>query len=61
MYLVPMEEVANDFVEHIRRIRDGNSEVPPTFQNELYKWGLECKCTKLQYIPAHVFLLLKTF
>merc|ERR1712168_513771 len=41
LYLKAMEEVTDDFIEHIREIRDLNMEMPPTFQNELYKWALE--------------------
>ena len=43
LYLQPMEEVAKEFVERMKLIRDSNGELPADFINELYKWGLECE------------------
>jgi cytochrome P450 len=39
-YLVPMQEVAADFVKRMIEIKDSNNEVP-NFLEELYKWALE--------------------
>ncbi|CAG0884942.1 unnamed protein product, partial [Darwinula stevensoni] len=41
LYLKPMEEVAEEFVERMKSLRDANGELPADFINELYKWGLE--------------------
>ena len=35
--------VADDFVNRIFRIRDGNSGHVDSLLNELVKWNLECK------------------
>ena len=43
-YLPGMSQVTDDFIQHIRKIRNAeNDEMPGDFQNELYKWALECK------------------
>lgn len=40
-YIPMVEEVAKDFVDHIRKVRsvDGHLE---DFRNEVAKWSLEC-------------------
>lgn len=41
-YIKPVEEVAEDFIERIKLIRDDTTnEVPENFQNEMNKWALE--------------------
>ncbi|KAG7169307.1 cytochrome P450 49a1-like 2 [Homarus americanus] len=40
-YLPQMDDVAKQFVDRIRRMRDDNDEVPESFNSELYKWALE--------------------
>ena len=42
-YIKPMNDVTEEFIQHIRNIRDKNNEVPENFQHELYKWALESK------------------
>lgn len=38
-----IDEVTNDFIDRIREIRDSQTlELPPTFNNEMNKWSLEC-------------------
>ncbi|XP_046491941.1 cytochrome P450 CYP12A2-like [Neodiprion pinetum] len=41
----PVDQVAMDFVEMIRSLRDPESlEMPATFNNEIHKWALESIC-----------------
>lgn len=40
-YIEPVEEIAEDFIERIRSIRDEKDEVPAEFSNEMNKWALE--------------------
>lgn len=40
-YIKPVDEVARDFIERIKSIRDGKDEMPADFQNEMNKWALE--------------------
>lgn len=40
-YIPAIDDVAKDFVEKIKRIRDENQEMPATFGTELNKWSLE--------------------
>lgn len=40
-YVMPVDEVAADFVDKIRRMRDGNGEMPNDFGHELNLWALE--------------------
>jgi cytochrome P450 family 49 subfamily A len=42
-YLEPMQVVASEFIDRIRLIRDDKLEMPDDFQNEFYKWALECE------------------
>ncbi|CAH1127939.1 unnamed protein product [Ceutorhynchus assimilis] len=43
MYVDSMDDVANEFIDNIRRFSKSNSknEMPEDFQNEIYKWTLE--------------------
>uniref|UniRef100_A0A1W7RAQ8 Putative cytochrome P450 301a1, mitochondrial n=1 Tax=Hadrurus spadix TaxID=141984 RepID=A0A1W7RAQ8_9SCOR len=43
-YIGPMDEVANDMICRIQKLKDVNEEVPD-FLNELYKWALESLAT----------------
>lgn len=38
----------------IRLIRPGNNEMKPNFHNEMYRWALECKYTK---IASNMYML----
>lgn len=40
-YIEPVEEIADDFCDRIRVIRDANYETPSDFSNEMNKWALE--------------------
>ncbi|XP_047027668.1 probable cytochrome P450 49a1 isoform X1 [Helicoverpa zea] len=40
-YTVPVAEVADAFIQRIRKIRNENSETPDDFLNEVHKWSLE--------------------
>lgn len=42
VYLPLVEEVVNDFIEHIKRIRNQDGDVSD-FRLEASKWNLECK------------------
>ncbi len=42
-YAPVLSEIADEFVERIRLIRQENDEMKPDFLNELYRWSLECK------------------
>jgi hypothetical protein len=43
-YLDEMQQVADDFIGRIRLIRNKTSnEMPEDFQNEFYRWALECE------------------
>lgn len=39
----PMNEVGNDFVQHLSDIRKDNAEIVG-LEKELFKWAFECKC-----------------
>lgn len=41
MYVKPVDEVAIEFVNRIKCIRDDKCEVPADFGNEMNKWALE--------------------
>jgi len=44
IHVAQISEVARDFVEKMRALRDPETlELPTDFKNELQKWGLECK------------------
>lgn len=40
-YVTPINNVANDFIDRIRELRDDKLEVPADFGNEMNKWALE--------------------
>lgn len=40
-YTVPVSEVADDFINRMREVRDDNMETPEDFLNEVHKWSLE--------------------
>ncbi len=40
-FLDPMQDVATDLVDKLSKHRDENKEMP-NFEEELYKWALEC-------------------
>ncbi|XP_046394231.1 probable cytochrome P450 49a1 [Ischnura elegans] len=40
-YVPPIADVAQEFVDIMRNIRDEKEELPANFNNELYKWALE--------------------
>lgn len=40
-YTVPVAEVADDFVNRLRKIINKNEETPDDFLNEIHKWSLE--------------------
>ncbi|BES90256.1 cytochrome P450 [Nesidiocoris tenuis] len=41
MYISPISETADEFVERIAMIRDASNTVPDDFLNEIHKWSLE--------------------
>ncbi|CAB3359763.1 Hypothetical predicted protein [Cloeon dipterum] len=41
LYVRPIEETADAFVNRIQAIRDENDDVPEDFINEIHKWSLE--------------------
>ncbi|PSN42152.1 hypothetical protein C0J52_18994 [Blattella germanica] len=41
LYVQPIDAVATDFIERIRKIRNNDLEMPEDFSNELCKWALE--------------------
>lgn len=41
-YLPQVDEVTLQFVERMAVLQDQHGEMPSDFQNELYKWALEC-------------------
>lgn len=41
LYVQSMDAVANNFLDNIRYFINKNSEMPESFQNEIYKWALE--------------------
>ncbi|XP_049811773.1 probable cytochrome P450 301a1, mitochondrial isoform X2 [Schistocerca nitens] len=41
LYVGPIDQVAEDFVNRMVLLRDENLEMPDNFLNELYKWALE--------------------
>lgn len=45
VYVEPIDDVAAEFVERIKVIRDSKMEVPKNFINELNKWSLESIAT----------------
>lgn len=40
-YIAPVEQIADEFCQRIRAIRDAKDETPPDFSNEMNKWALE--------------------
>lgn len=40
-YVKPVDEVAQEFVDKMRRMQDGNGEMPDDFGQELNQWALE--------------------
>ncbi|XP_031620366.1 probable cytochrome P450 49a1 [Contarinia nasturtii] len=40
-YIMPLNEIANDFMDRVHEMRDENNELPGNFLSELYKWALE--------------------
>ncbi|XP_071447542.1 probable cytochrome P450 301a1, mitochondrial [Hetaerina americana] len=40
-YIQPIGNVAQEFIEQIRILRDSRDEMPPDFVNELFKWSIE--------------------
>ena len=40
-YIPTVDEIAIEFVAHMKTIRDGNNEMPAHFGEELNKWALE--------------------
>ena len=38
----PMNEVGNDFIQHLSDVRKGNNEIVG-LEKELFKWAFECK------------------
>ncbi|XP_071446339.1 probable cytochrome P450 49a1 [Hetaerina americana] len=40
-YIAPIADVAQDFVDRMRTLRDHKDELPAEFHNELFKWSLE--------------------
>lgn len=43
MYLRPIIEVSNDFIERTKSLRDSKSELPDDYDHDLRRWALECK------------------
>lgn len=44
-HVAEVDEVASDFIARIRKLRDVKTlKLPTTFNNEMNKWALECKC-----------------
>ncbi|CAG9799187.1 unnamed protein product [Chironomus riparius] len=43
-YISPLNEIADDFLDHLEVILDEKSELPGKFLPELYKWALESVC-----------------
>ena len=41
-YLPVLGDIAEEFVDRIRLIRQANNEMKPDFINEMYRWALEC-------------------
>ncbi|XP_046666276.1 probable cytochrome P450 301a1, mitochondrial isoform X1 [Homalodisca vitripennis] len=41
LYIQPIEETAEAFIERVRLIRNSDQEVPNDFLNEIHKWSLE--------------------
>ena len=41
-YLPALGDIAEEFVDRIRLIRQANNEMKPDFINEMYRWALEC-------------------
>lgn len=40
-YIPPVDDIAIEFVEHMKMLRDTNNELPDTFQYDLNSWALE--------------------
>lgn len=45
VYVQPIDDVAGEFVDRIKTLRDSKMEVPKNFINELNKWSLESIAT----------------
>ena len=41
-YIAPMNDVSNDFMTRLRKIRQQDGTVP-NLEHELFKWAMECK------------------
>jgi cytochrome P450 family 49 subfamily A len=41
-FCVPMSHVGNDFVDHLKSVRQENNEIVG-LEKELFKWAFECK------------------
>ncbi|XP_054259703.1 probable cytochrome P450 49a1 [Macrosteles quadrilineatus] len=41
LYVTPIEQTAQAFIDRIRTIRDSSMEMPDDFLNEIHKWSLE--------------------
>lgn len=48
-YCEPMNEVGNDFINHLRDARQSNQEIVG-LEKELFKWAFECKCHAMQQV-----------
>ncbi|KAF4527841.1 hypothetical protein B566_EDAN014642 [Ephemera danica] len=42
MYIRPIEQVTEDFIDRMLTILDEKQELPADFDNEIHKWSLEC-------------------
>ena len=54
-HLSVLGNIASDFIDRIKSIRQENNEMKPDFVNEMYNWALECKTsnTILNSINKH--------
>lgn len=43
-YVDPIDQVAREFIDKIKLMRDANDEMPDEFGNELCQWALETIC-----------------
>ncbi|KAJ9594072.1 hypothetical protein L9F63_014505, partial [Diploptera punctata] len=44
LYVSHIDDVAQEFIQKMRKIRDKNEELPETFNTEISKWALESIC-----------------
>ncbi|KAG0710615.1 Cytochrome P450 10 [Chionoecetes opilio] len=47
-YVQEMDDVSLTFVDRIKELQDKHGEMPENFQEELYKWALECRVVEEQ-------------